>query len=264
MRLGWSAAAHAEASNKNWAITTERLAVMDVGLSGKRIQSIQQGYTLVLQIDDVHFVAVSSPFVVDLDGETTLLSPEDDPEDAFEPVLHLIGQTIEAATVDPVGALNITFEGGARLHVGPDPDYEAWNVSGPDGALVVSMPGGELAIWSTQPPEGSSDTTPEPRSPDGPTTAPEQQEEEVASRFSFLGAAQAQLLSAILGRRNPTLSERLGQTGSVSRVHAEAIMSVISDEVGDNLGDDWEPTEYGREVSALLARFNAARVSEWP
>ncbi|WP_256736039.1 hypothetical protein [Mycolicibacterium hippocampi] len=41
-------------------------------------------------------------------------------------------------------------------------------------------------------------------------------------------------------------------------------MSVLSDELADNLDDDWEPTEHGRAISAALAQFNAARVSEWP
>jgi hypothetical protein len=35
-------------------------------------------------------------------------------------------------------------------------------------------------------------------------------------------------------------------------------------EVTENLDDDWEPTDYGQAVSAVLAQFNAARVNEWP
>lgn len=131
---------------------------MELGLSGKRLQSMQHEYTVVLQIDDVHFVAVSSPFTVEVDGDTTCLSPEEDPEEAFELVRQLIGQKINRATVDSAGTLNMVFERGARISVGPDPDYEAWNVSGPDGALVVSMPGGELAIWSGQPSTDTSGT----------------------------------------------------------------------------------------------------------
>jgi hypothetical protein len=41
-------------------------------------------------------------------------------------------------------------------------------------------------------------------------------------------------------------------------------MSVLSDEITENLDDDWEPTDYGQAVSAVLAQFNAARVNEWP
>jgi hypothetical protein len=59
---------------------------------------------------------------------------------------------------DGAGTLRVVFEGGARLIVEPDPAYEAWSVSGPDGALVVSTPGGELAIWK---PESSADESAE-------------------------------------------------------------------------------------------------------
>jgi hypothetical protein len=62
----------------------------------------------------------------------------------------LIEHTVEEATANAAGALQVIFEGGARLTVEPDPAYEAWNVSGPDGALVVSTAGGKLAIWKSQ------------------------------------------------------------------------------------------------------------------
>ena len=84
------------------------------------------------------------------------------------------------------------------------------------------------------------------------------------SRFSFLSTANADLLNEILTRRSSTLLERIRQANSVSRSDAEEIMSVISDEVTENLDNDWEPTEYGQAVSAVLAQFNAARVNEWP
>ena len=41
-------------------------------------------------------------------------------------------------------------------------------------------------------------------------------------------------------------------------------MSVISDEVTENLDCNGEPTDCGRAVSAVLAQFNAARINEWP
>jgi len=86
----------------------------------------------------------------------------------------------------------------------------------------------------------------------------------VDSRFSFLTTAHADVLNEILARRNSALLERIRQANSVSRSDAEEIMSVISDEFTNNLDDDWEPTEHGRTVSALMAQFNAAHVQEWP
>jgi hypothetical protein len=62
----------------------------------------------------------------------------------------------------------------------------------------------------------------------------------------------------------PLFWSGFGRANSVSRSDAEEIMSVISDEFTKNLDDDWEPTDYGQAVSALLAQFNAACINEWP
>ena len=83
-------------------------------------------------------------------------------------------------------------------------------------------------------------------------------------RFNFLSTPHADLINDILTRRSPTLLDRVRQANAVSRSDAEEIMSVISDEFSKNLDDDWEPTDYGRAVSALLGQFNTARINEWP
>ena len=84
------------------------------------------------------------------------------------------------------------------------------------------------------------------------------------SRFSFLSTAHADLLNEILARRHPTLLDRVRRANAVSHSDADEIMSVISDEFTKNIDNDWEPTDYGRAVSALLAQFNTARINEWP
>ena len=84
------------------------------------------------------------------------------------------------------------------------------------------------------------------------------------SSFRFLSTTQADLLNEILTRRKPALLERVRRADSVSSSDAEEIMTVMSEEFTNNLNDDWEPTEYGRIVSVLMAQFNAARVQEWP
>jgi hypothetical protein len=81
----------------------------------------------------------------------------------------------------------------------------------------------------------------------------------VDSRFSFLSTANADLLNEILARRSPAFLDRVRQGNSVSRSDADDIGSVISDEITENLDDDWEPTDYGQAVSAVLAQFNVAR-----
>jgi len=131
--------------------TADSLAVMMPSLAGKRLVAVDLEYTLVLRLSGVYVVGVSSPLTVEHDGRRIRLDPEGGAPESFGPVHQLVGRTVEAAVVDRSGALDVTFDNGARLTVEPDPHYEAWNVSGPDGALVVSMPGGELAVWAASP-----------------------------------------------------------------------------------------------------------------
>ncbi|UXA18810.1 hypothetical protein [Mycobacterium sp. SMC-4] len=84
------------------------------------------------------------------------------------------------------------------------------------------------------------------------------------SGFGFLANAESELLNEVVARRNPELAHRLRHTSAVSQSDAEAIVNALGDELANNLDDDWEPTEYGLVVSGLLARFNAARIAEWP
>lgn len=93
---------------------------------------------------------VASPLILQSRGLRHDLSPEDDPNQAFDPVHRLAGQSVTAVAKDDSGALTISFTDGTTLTVPPDDAYEAWNVSGPNGALVVSMPSGELAIWTAE------------------------------------------------------------------------------------------------------------------
>jgi len=55
----------------------------------------------------------------------------------------LWGIEIVGASADPNGSLTLRFADGRALVVEPDDQYEAWNVTGPFGALV-SLPGGGL------------------------------------------------------------------------------------------------------------------------
>ena len=123
---------------------------MDLGLRGKMLQAVSVEFAVRMQVSDVYFIMIESPFRLEIHGDSVSLAPEEESDDALRALQQLIGDTIEDATADEAGTLHVTFEGGARLIVDPDAAYEAWNVSGPDGALVVSAPGGKLAIWKPQ------------------------------------------------------------------------------------------------------------------
>lgn len=84
------------------------------------------------------------------------------------------------------------------------------------------------------------------------------------SSFGFLTSSQADALRDILGRRNAALLNRIQASKVVTRSDAETLVSSLSDELTDNLDDEWEPTEYGRVVSGILSQVNSARIARWP
>lgn len=122
--------------------------MMDLGLRGKKLQSVLIENSLVMRFSDEYVALIASPLTLSREGEAFSLTPDEDPAEAFAPIRQLVGLDVVESTADDSGALRMAFGDGSLIHVTADKAYEAWNVSGPRGALVVSMPGGELAIWS--------------------------------------------------------------------------------------------------------------------
>lgn len=84
------------------------------------------------------------------------------------------------------------------------------------------------------------------------------------NRLRYLDATDSRLIFEVIARRNTALHDRVTRGDSVSRDDADEIVTVLGDELLDNLDDHWEPTAYGLAVSAAQARFNFARISQWP
>jgi hypothetical protein len=64
---------------------------------------------------------------------------------------------------------------------------------------------------------------------------------------------EIEVVTELLKRRKPSLLMRIRPSQTVSQMDADDLVSTIGEELVDNLADDWEPTDYGRDVSALLA-----------
>jgi hypothetical protein len=82
-------------------------------------------------------------------GHAHMLNPDGDATD-LAPILRLRRLTATDGAAFKDGRLEMGFEDGSQISVPADQRYEAWNISGPggpDGLKIVSMPGGELAIW---------------------------------------------------------------------------------------------------------------------
>lgn len=88
-------------------------------------------------------VYLEGSFAVSLAGRRAEFGVAEGPME-YAPLVSLIGRTVEAARVTHSGELVVEFDDGRRLSAGPDPHYEAWNVTIED-LLVVCIPGGGIS-----------------------------------------------------------------------------------------------------------------------
>jgi hypothetical protein len=64
------------------------------------------------------------------------------------PFLSTLGRTVEEASTDLDGRIRFALSGGIAIDCASDRDYEAWQLAGPNGFLIVCLPGGGLARLS--------------------------------------------------------------------------------------------------------------------
>ncbi|MFB7446116.1 MULTISPECIES: DUF6188 family protein [Streptomyces] len=60
----------------------------------------------------------------------------------------LFGAKALSAVAFKSGTLRLVFDTGHHLTCSSDPSFEAWQVTGPAGWRFVSLPGGDLAVWT--------------------------------------------------------------------------------------------------------------------
>lgn len=114
-------------------------------LLGKRLIQFSMGYGVHLELGDDHEVTIETSFeVVDSNGRWA-----GDPltADAAGALLPLNLRDVTSARVASDGTFVLGL-GSATVTVPPSPMYEAWQVRGPDGLLIVCSPGGDyVAVW---------------------------------------------------------------------------------------------------------------------
>ncbi|MGB8939686.1 MAG: DUF6188 family protein [Streptomyces sp.] len=119
---------------------------------GLEVSQLRIDHTLTLRLGPDAWITIETPAHLKRAGETlpSTASPThiDPGTQNVGPALALFGASLVSALAFDDGRLVLDFAGGARLLAGPDPDYEAWNVGDAEGLKIVSLPGGELAIWS--------------------------------------------------------------------------------------------------------------------
>ncbi|HSR84732.1 MAG TPA: DUF6188 family protein, partial [Streptosporangiaceae bacterium] len=92
-------------------------------------------------------VRIEQPFIyTSAAGIEHLIVPEGDPV-RVAPVLAIARLSVRDGFAYDDGHLEMTFSDGSAVGVPGTQDYEPWELTGPYGLKVVSIPGGELSIW---------------------------------------------------------------------------------------------------------------------
>ncbi len=113
-------------------------------LIGQKLEYVRLGHAIVLSFSRGSQVLIETVGrLTSTEGEAEV-EPGDYPSDALA---TLLGDVVSGAETHPAGDLRITFDSGAELLVGADPDVESWAVAGPDRFLIVCLARGELAVW---------------------------------------------------------------------------------------------------------------------
>ena len=120
---------------------------------GTAVTQVQVDAAFGLILDDVGAVRINGTATLGWADagsrrETVTLDPERQDVAAG---LALFNTQVVSAVAFKSGALRLVFSSGRKLTVKPDPQYEAWTVTGPHRMLIVSPPGGELAVWPSRP-----------------------------------------------------------------------------------------------------------------
>ncbi len=121
---------------------------VDLRLTGKVVSRCCVDTALSLEFlekDMQTSIRIGGQILIEQEGTRLELSGETTTEAGQASVL--VGRIVRRALGQKDGTLDMGFTDGSRLMVPVDPRYEAWELSSTDGFMVVSRPGGGLAIW---------------------------------------------------------------------------------------------------------------------
>ena len=124
----------------------------EVTLGGRSVTRccVDHGVTLVLDDPDEAFeIRIEQPFELHRAGDEVLIEPGGDPV-KLAPALALLGAQVEKAVAFRDGRLLLRFRDGAEVRVFACQEFEPWTLVGPGGLRLVSMPGGEVAVWKPE------------------------------------------------------------------------------------------------------------------
>ena len=124
---------------------------MDLEVAGRDVMYCRVDYTFMVALDDDTTITVESDFTYrSADGTEHAVSPDDDPA-SCGPALVTSRLVARRGTAFEDGRLELEFDDGSIILAPGGEGYESWNIAKENGLKVVSIPGGELAVWSPAP-----------------------------------------------------------------------------------------------------------------
>ncbi len=116
----------------------ERDDCWELPYAGMRVRQIELALQLTLSLDG------DAEIQIDTECLLSGVPAREDPAAVFA----LVGKEVVTAVAYKTGDLRMVFTSGTMLTVAPHMAYESWNARGPGSLLLISMPGGKVAIWS--------------------------------------------------------------------------------------------------------------------
>ncbi|WP_141698380.1 DUF6188 family protein [Streptomyces lushanensis] len=120
-----------------------------LNLRGRGVAGITVDYRLTPALDEGWQVVLEAPAQLSSGPAHTspgvLLVPETQDVAAALPIF---GTRVVSAVAFKSGTLRMVFEDGTHLTCPTDAAFEAWQITGPGGWRFVSLPGGDLGVWS--------------------------------------------------------------------------------------------------------------------
>jgi len=99
--------------------------------------------------DGVVALRIEGPFTLTANKSGHRLDPSAPGE--LGPAIGLVRKVVRRARASSEGRLSIVFEDGSELAVEPSEDFEAWEVSAPQGVKAVCRAGGGVSTWGAPP-----------------------------------------------------------------------------------------------------------------
>lgn len=126
---------------------------LPVPLAGARVVQCRLDHALTLVLDEDQpgrgwTIRLGAGFsLVASDGSRRSFD-DDAPPSAWAPAVDvLLHAEVADAEAMADGTLIVRVHDGSKLEAPPIPEYEAWQIDGPEGLFAVCGPGGQLSRW---------------------------------------------------------------------------------------------------------------------